>query len=177
MRKIAIVGAQGVGKTHLCELLYKKCIEQGTSCEYIKEVVRECPLPIHDKQGIESTTWVLCRQIQKELEAEARRPEIVVCDRSVYDPLVYLLAANPEQLSQDLTGFCEAWARSYDRLYLVRPSGREIVSDEFRAVEKEGQYTINNIFSYWIVGRCRIIEADEIFGPEADVLVKQILEG
>jgi len=170
------VGAHGVGKTRLCELLYQKCTELGTSCEYVKEVVRECPLPINDKQGIEATMWVLCRQIQKELEAESRSPEIVVCDRSSYDPLVYLLAANPEQLSQDLTCFCESWARSYDKLLLVRPSSKEIVADEFRAVEKEGQYVINTIFTHWIVGRCRIIEADEIFGPGVDVLVKQILE-
>lgn len=177
MQKIAIIGAHGVGKTELCGKLLRYCKCHNKRSELVKEVVRTCPFPIHEKQSIETTLWIICTQIALELEAEKKHPDFVVCDRSILDPIVYLLSANQNEVNQDVVEFAEKYSKSYDKLYLVKPSNSIMTEDGFRNTDPEFQYSIHAIFTQWLVGRCQIIDQNEIFNDVDDNLCKRILGG
>jgi len=175
MKKIAIVGAHGVGKTTLVNCLADFTRKKLHPTEIVSEVVRQCPFPIHEGQTMDSTTWIVCSQILAELKAALTCPTYIFCDRSVYDPLVYLLYAKPEIFSQELMEFVESYARTYDKIFLIRPSQKEIVEDGFRSKDKEFQYGINSIFTSWILGKCTILESKEIFEGNNTNLCAHIL--
>jgi len=177
MKKIAVVGAHGTGKTTLCCNLMARCQDNQFCVEMIPEIIRMCPLPIHEEQTIESTLWIACRQIELELEAEHRSPDFLICDRTAIDPLVYLWAYHPnEHLDDHMAGFIEDYFRvSYGEIYLVRPSEKKIDNDEFRLMDKEFQYRVHDIFAYWLGGHYTNVDSDDIFGENTDKLCKKIL--
>jgi nicotinamide riboside kinase len=175
MMKVAVVGAHGVGKTELSNALWSYCNRIGRTAEMVHEVARDCPLPIGDQQTIASTLWICCHQIERELEAEHRQPDYVICDRCILDPIVYLLAYKPDEVYPEVVEFCEHYSKTYDKMVLVRPSNKPIRPDEFRNTDKEEQYMIDNIFTNWVVGRCQLVDSDTIFGSQLDQLCKQIL--
>jgi len=88
--KIAFIGTHGVGKTTLCYDLAARLKRLDYSLDVVKEVARECPLPINQETTYSAQAWILHTQIARELEA-ASRHEVVVCDRSVLDNYAYLV--------------------------------------------------------------------------------------
>jgi GTPase SAR1 family protein len=170
MKKIAIVGTQGVGKTILSKGLCTYARNNGKTARLVSECVRDCPLPIHEGQGIDTTYWILARQIQAEMEATVDHPDYIICDRSVMDPLVYLLYNEPmlDRLSDELFSFAWKIAESYDKIFLIRPCIREITPDRFRSTDKEYQYCIHSLFMATMVGHCQIIDTKNIFAAGPD---------
>ena len=175
MRKIAVVGAHGVGKTTLCKGLCRECKRSGFTYELVEEVARSCPLPIGPDQGLEATLWILAEQIKREMEATLKKPDFIICDRSALDPLVYLIVSNQEALPTYLIDFCDAYSMNYEDMYLVRPSSLEIKDDGFRNTDKTFQLAINGMFTSWVARTAKFINADEIFCEELDTLCIGIL--
>jgi len=175
MRKIAVVGAHGVGKTTLCKGLCLECERSGRTYVLIDEVARSCPLPIGPNQGIEATLWILTEQIKREAEATLKNPDFILCDRSAIDPLVYLIVANQEELPAYLTDFCDAYSMGYNQMCLVRPSGLDIKDDGFRNVDKTFQLAINCMFENWVSLNAKILNPNQIFCEELDALCRRIL--
>ena len=88
--KIAFIGTHGVGKTTLSFELAARLKRMDYSVDLVKEVARDCPLPINRETSYESQSWILHTQIAREL-ASSDRHEAVVCDRSVLDNYAYLV--------------------------------------------------------------------------------------
>lgn len=101
MKKIAVVGGHGVGKTTLCQAMMEVIEERGEKGLLIGEVVRGCPYPINDGMCEKTALWTITRQISLELEAEAKTVDYVICDRSAFDAVLYLIHAlrNKEKTS------------------------------------------------------------------------------
>lgn len=173
MKKLAIIGAHGVGKKDLCNLLCQMCTQKNITTKIVPDPVGSCPFPLHDKQTISGTLWLCCKQIHLELEREQDNPDLVVCTRSVIDPLVYLLANKPEDVNSDLVTFAESYLKTYDVIYLLKPSSK--VSTEDKIEDKEYQYIIHSIFSNWIVDKCTIIDSEILKTEKVNDLCKNIL--
>jgi hypothetical protein len=88
--KIAFIGTHGVGKTTLCFDLASHLKRLDFSVDLVKEVARECPLPINQDTTLEAQAWILHTQIAREIAA-ADRYQAVICDRSVLDNYAYLV--------------------------------------------------------------------------------------
>src|SRR5512140_3298425 len=117
--KIAFIGTHGVGKTTLCYELAAALKKGDLAVELVREVARECPLPINRDTTLKAQAWILHTQIARELEAEAKA-EVVVCDRSVLDNFCYLKrAAGGEPIEKELEGLVRAWTGSYGALFRV----------------------------------------------------------
>jgi nicotinamide riboside kinase len=117
--KIAFIGTHGVGKTTLCYDLAAALKRRDLTVELVREVARECPLPINRETTIKAQAWILHTQIAWELQAEAKA-EVVVCDRAVLDNYCYLKRAAPgEPHVKVLEGLVRAWLPTYDALIRV----------------------------------------------------------
>ena len=117
--KIAFIGTHGVGKTTLCYDLAAALKRRDLTVELVREVARECPLPINRDTTVKAQAWILHTQIAWELQAEAKA-EVVVCDRAVLDNYCYLRRAAPgEPHVKVLEGLVRAWLPTYDVLFRV----------------------------------------------------------
>lgn len=174
-KKIAIVGAHGVGKTVLCKALHEYANSIEKKNELVSEVVRRCPLKLHEGQTLSTTYWITCAQIQAELEAENKDPEYIFCDRSVFDPLMYHIYWFGDTWIDNLLKVAEEYGKTYDRIYLILPSKKEIEPDGFRSTDKAFQAGVNSLFMSYLSGRCGYVESDEIFSSSKR-LTKRILE-
>lgn len=114
--KIAFIGSHGVGKTTLCFDLAGRIKKLDLSVDLVKEVARDCPLPINQDTTLEAQAWILHTQIAREISA-CGRFQVVVCDRSVVDNYAYLVHAAGSRPDFDL--LVRHWVRTYDGLFKV----------------------------------------------------------
>lgn len=83
--KIAIIGAQGVGKTTLSRKVHASI----PNSVIVKETVRECPYPCDAGADFKTEWWVLSQSILAEHEAREKKPNLVITDRCLLDIAVY----------------------------------------------------------------------------------------
>ena len=117
--KVAFIGTHGVGKTTLCYDLAASLKKRDLSVELVREVARECPLPINRDTTLKAQAWILHTQIAWELQAEAKA-EVVCCDRAVLDNFCYLKrAAGGHPRVATLEELVRSWTSTYDVLFRV----------------------------------------------------------
>jgi hypothetical protein len=117
--KVAFIGTHGVGKTTLCYDLAAGPKKRDLSVELVREVARECPLPINRDTTVRAQAWILHTQIAWELQAEAKA-DVVCCDRAVLDNFCYLKRARAgDPHVEVLEALVRAWTATYDVLFRV----------------------------------------------------------
>ena len=117
--KVAFIGTHGVGKTTLCYDLAAALKKRDLTVEIVREVARECPLPINRETTLKAQAWILHTQIAWELQAEAKA-DVVFCDRAVLDNFCYMrrafTGAPGEVVLEELV---RSWTKTYDALFKV----------------------------------------------------------
>lgn len=150
--KIAFIGTHGVGKTTLCYDLAASLKRRDLSVELVREVARECPLPINRETTLKAQEWILHTQIARELEAEAKG-EVVVCDRAVLDNYCYMRRASAgEPVERTLEALVRTWTATYDFLFKVPIVGDprfDGVRDTDRAFQHEIDGLIDGALADW----------------------------
>jgi thymidylate kinase len=117
--KVAFIGTHGVGKTTLCYDLAACLKKRDLTVELVREVARECPLPINRETTLPAQSWILHTQIAWELQAEAKA-DVVVCDRAALDNFCYLKRAGGAGAREDaLETLVRSWTPTYDFLFRV----------------------------------------------------------
>ena len=114
--KIAFIGTHGVGKTTLCFDLAAHLKRLDFTVDLVKEVARDCPLPINRDTTYDAQSWIFHTQIAREL-ASAGRHEIVICDRSVLDNYAYLV--NKIGRRKEMDPLITHWLTTYGALVKV----------------------------------------------------------
>jgi nicotinamide riboside kinase len=172
--KIAFIGTHGVGKTTLCYELAASLKKRDLGVELVREVARECPLPINRDTTLKAQSWILHTQIARELEAESKA-EVVVCDRSVLDNYCYLKRAlSGEAIAPELELLLRGWTGSYDfliRVPIVGDPRFDGVRDTDLAFQHGIDALIGETLSAWGVP-CHHLEAARREKWTADVLEK-----
>ncbi|MCK4546352.1 MAG: ATP-binding protein [Candidatus Eisenbacteria sp.] len=114
--KVAFIGTHGVGKTTLCYDLAARLKRLDFAVDFVKEVARECPLPINQDTTFDAQAWILHTQISREIAA-ADKYNAVICDRSVLDNYAYLV----HQVGRvdSLEPVVARWLETYTRLIKV----------------------------------------------------------
>ena len=146
--KIAICGVHGVGKSTLCNWLAYQYKREGYNAKVVNECVRYSPFPVNDRCSLESQMWIVSRQIQDELTAQSSKYELIVCDRSVYDPVVYGFATNVnDKPFLECEKFARSWCETYDSILVIRAHESDIpVHDNFRSTDIEFFKEVNRLF-------------------------------
>ena len=122
--KVAFIGTHGVGKTTLCYDLAACLKKRDVAVELVREVARECPLPINRETTLTAQSWILHTQIAWELAAEAKS-EVVVCDRAALDNFCYLKRAGGcGERERALESLVASWTPTYDFLFKVPIVGK-----------------------------------------------------
>lgn len=88
--KIAVIGPAGSGKTILIAKLEREFKSRGKIVKIIEEVARSSPWAINEDADFMAQRWIFEQQILKELEAEYRNPDIIICDRGITDNICYM---------------------------------------------------------------------------------------
>lgn len=114
--KIAFIGTHGVGKTTLCFDLAARLKRLDLNVDIVREVARNCPLPINQETTLDAQAWILHSQIAHEIAASARYGA-VICDRSVLDNYAYMVHQVGRRKEYD--ALVESWVTSYDGLFKV----------------------------------------------------------
>lgn len=124
MRKIAITGTHGVGKTTLAHQLCVCLKERQINTVVIEEKARACPFPLNESASVDTEIWMVHSQIRAELDAKARRYDVAITDRCSLDAIVYW---NDRNLKSPYFNLLEKasiqWAEhEYEHIILVEPS-------------------------------------------------------
>ncbi len=99
MIKVTVTGVQGSGKTTLAEALAEEAVRCGYTVEVVEEAARNSPLPINEDATVLSQNYLFAEQLRHETIAEHNDCDIVICDRSILDCMVYyasMLKTHPE---------------------------------------------------------------------------------
>ena len=151
MMKIAVIGTHGVGKTTLAYQIATEAKQRGKNAHIVHEVARSCPFPLNDSFGMDGAQWIVTTQIKRELEAKSQKADMIVCDRSAYDPICYLNCSNESYHSYDaFRYFAEEWTKTYDRLIYVIPTWQPLTDDGIRSLDLTFQQRVNDEFVYFI---------------------------
>jgi deoxyadenosine/deoxycytidine kinase len=169
MIKIAVTGVQGSGKTTLVKALGAMCWERDSTVKLVDEVARDSPLPINEDATVLSQNYLFAEQLSRETVAECGDFDIVICDRSIIDSMVYyayMLREHPEYnhaYFYPLLDVAQAHMATYDIVARLPLNIDRIISanDVVRSDSLEFAATIDRMFD-WYVG-------DYVNTPATDV--------
>lgn len=163
--KIGIMGAQCSGKSELAAELGRAYSPMAI---VLNEGAQECPYPINQGMTLKSQRWIMARQIAMEHYAEGGG--VVVCDRTVLDPVVYAMwmldATNHRQWVEFLDmalPFALDWYQSYDTVIWCRPDGSPPVDNGRRDIDPDFQVQVDAVFARVVTGfNLKCISPEEI---------------
>jgi broad-specificity NMP kinase len=70
MKKIAITGTHGVGKTTLTHQLCVALKEKNVNATIVEEKARSCPFPVNEAATTDTEIWMVHSQICAELQSK-----------------------------------------------------------------------------------------------------------
>ncbi|MCR4820069.1 MAG: ATP-binding protein [Elusimicrobiales bacterium] len=91
--KIALISTHGTGKTTLCFEVAAMLKKLGLKVKVFSEIATQAfeqGIPINEKTTLPAQLFIMMQHISEELRADIREYEVVICDRSVFDNLVYM---------------------------------------------------------------------------------------
>ena len=158
--KIALSGAHGTGKSFKVFEFAKdyKLKYPSSKVGIIQENIIDCPLPINKGTTVESQYWIISNQITKEIEYQEKY-DIVISDRTVFDPLPYMKSVGLITDSNRFLDFLKPFGQSYDVIYLMDyKTNNYVFSDGLRDIDLEfrnkvGEY-FDDIFSDLEASNC-----------------------
>lgn len=89
MIKIGICGCHGAGKTTKAKEISDHYADLGNMVLVVNEVARSCPYTLGT---IEAQEWIWAEQMTREKCAMAQDVDVIICDRTVMDNLMYYCA-------------------------------------------------------------------------------------
>ncbi|MEI7527931.1 MAG: ATP-binding protein [Elusimicrobiota bacterium] len=144
--KIALISTHGTGKTTLCFEVAAELKKRGLKVKVFSEIAAaafEQGIPINENTTMPAQLYILMQHITEELRAAIRNYQVVVCDRSVFDNLVYMerRCGSNAFIRDFLRGYAEKFP--YDVIYKLPMVDSEITDDGIReAQNKEFQTDI-----------------------------------
>ncbi len=143
--KIGLVSTHGTGKTTLAYEVASKLKKEGLKVKVISEVAGEAfeeGLPINEDTNIAAQFYILLKHMTEELKAAARKYEVIICDRSVFDNWIYL--ERKCGYHQYILDMIRDYAKQfpYDAIYKIPVVEKELTEDGIRDTDKAFQEDI-----------------------------------
>jgi len=132
--KISLISTHGTGKTTLCFEVAAELKKRGVKVKVFSEIAAsacEQGIPINENTTLPAQMYIMMQHITEELRGTLRNYQVVVCDRSVFDNLVYMeRRCGQHQFVRD---FLKAYSEKfpYDVIYKL-PMVGELMDDGIR---------------------------------------------
>lgn len=142
--KVALVGAHGSGKSTIISCVYSKLKKKGLRINLSPEVARSSLFLAANEKTPEMQMDLFGRQISIEM-TYSRNCDLLMCDRSVFDILMYTRLFFPDNeiaisFAKSMESFCEDYKNTYTHFFvttqLFSPSN---IQDDIRPKEQELQ--------------------------------------
>jgi len=147
--KFGIMGTHGTGKTTFATEYTGRLKQMGKTVGMVAGIARSCPWPLNKETTEEAQRWIFHRHMLAELEA-AEQYDIVVCDRTALDSLVYAEVAGFEDVIDDYLPAALGWLEGYTTIYWLRPVDGRLVDDGRRCTDPAYQQAVDQVFAEWI---------------------------
>jgi deoxyadenosine/deoxycytidine kinase len=146
--KIGVSGVHGSGKsTKVLELARDyKVNNPNLKIGIIQENIINCPYEINQNTTLLSQYWIISDQIKTELEY-SKRYDIVITDRTVFDPICYAIAANLIKEAEIFYNYTKMFGFTYDKIYLMKGKSEYCFDDGLRDLNPEFRNKIDEEFS------------------------------
>lgn len=141
--EIVVVGTTGSGKTTLIKKLKKELEIRNKTVEVVHEVARESPWAINEEADFMAQRWVFHQQILKELEAEYKNPDIILCDRGLVDNICYAERICDMTYPYPIIEFLQLyeisrfWSQKYDHIIYMPFNPTGLTHDGIRSTNVE----------------------------------------
>lgn len=142
--KIAIVGAHGSGKSTIISSVYSELKKDDYRVFVAPEVARSSLYLAANEKTPKMQMDLFGRQISSEM-TNSRNCDILLCDRSLFDILMYTRIFFEEEAegmsyADSMSSFCKAYSHSYDHIFMTsKLYSPELIKDEIRPKNKELQ--------------------------------------
>ena len=141
MKKIALIGTHGVGKTTTAYGIGYRLKQMRYDTEVLYETARKCPLPINKKGTVESQKWILGKQLEQESLIDSNI-DFAICDRSILDVYVYSLNTN-RKFAKSLLPFVIEHMKTFDYIFYLPIKDKYFKGDSKRSSNKQYQLDID----------------------------------
>lgn len=182
--KIALVSTHGTGKTTLCYDVAAQLKKRGFKVKVFSEIASsayERGIPINENTTLNAQMYIMMQHISEELIAGIRGYQIVVCDRSVFDNLVYMerRCGKNDFMRDFLKHYSEKFP--YDVIYKLPIVGelqddgvRDFKNEEFRL---DIYNRINEMFKDLQIDHKELpLPTSQLRGEWADIIVQDAIE-
>ena len=163
--KVGVMGAQGCGKTELVRMISEGLSMLGP-VQVVGELAREIPDKLNEHMTLEGQRWMFVEQMDRERMVPG--DVMLVCDRTIVDPVVYSLWQAERTNNINWHAFVDArvvpmlnWYGSYDVVYWCRPDDQVsrrramLAHDGVRSVGMAFQGDIDRLF-HRVIGRYKL---------------------
>lgn len=148
-KKFALIGTSCIGKTTLLEELVKAIPQRmNKNVSVSPEAARYYFSTVHVRKPFSYKNQRAVQALAKEFEqkAEIDNPDIILCDRSVFDAVAYVHAVGRKEDAEKLYTQVTDWLKTYDHLFLLDPSGVPYKMDEIRKESEEVRQMFHDSF-------------------------------
>lgn len=118
--KVAVCGAHGNGKSTRIDDMRQTLDKDRVNVFVVNEVARDCQHPLGT---IKAQRWIWHEHYSREIEGTASGYDVVLCDRTLMDNLVYfrhILNKSSSGCGEDAFNFFHAvtkvWMKTYDQI-------------------------------------------------------------
>lgn len=139
-KKFALIGTSCIGKSTLINNLREIIPERlHMTVEIAPEAARHYFSSKKVRKPFSFTNQKAVQTLAKkfEMEAEKKNPDIILCDRSVFDAVAYVHAVGRKDDAQKLYNRVIRWLTTYNHLFLLDPEGVPYKTDEIRKESQE----------------------------------------
>jgi deoxyadenosine/deoxycytidine kinase len=150
-KRVAIVGTHCSGKTSICHGLVSKLISMNIKANISREAARLSYYLASRKIIFEMQFDLLVKHVSEEMD-NIRSNEIVICDRTVLEVLVYTDLFFPEKKSEKekkyyniMYNFTKDYIKTYDMIFrTTNHYNPELATDEIRLKDKRSQLFVED---------------------------------
>jgi len=154
--KIALVGTCCSGKTTIFESL-RKAHHGNPKIIFVTEAARKVfavnPKLQNDHFSLEAQRAIQRQAIKNEKKALNQNPDVVVCDRSVIDSIVYLYSTGRKDEVEILFQEMAHWISSYDQFILFDPRDVPYSQDEIRNEPPEKRLALHTAYQEFFAAK------------------------
>ena len=154
--KIAIAGTHGSGKSTLIRNMIDEFEKYGVSIYHVDESARKYP---YELGSTKAQRWIWEAHINEELKGHKSESEIIICDRTLLDNLIYYRnILNNKKIDIDpifaaLWDSTIQWMNTYDYISVLNLNWdfiRNDLNDKLRIKDENQTIRINELFTKYL---------------------------
>ncbi|KKQ67109.1 MAG: hypothetical protein US86_C0001G0036 [Candidatus Daviesbacteria bacterium GW2011_GWA2_38_24] len=146
--KVTFVGTSCIGKTTLLDE-YRTKFNGNPRVNIVDEAARiyftQNP-GTSNRFGKEAQGSVQALALQQEQAAHESKAEVILCDRSVIDAVVYVKASGDQEGALELLDRVKFWLPTYNKFLLLNPTDVPYQTDEVRQESEQVRQGFHNAY-------------------------------